>query len=192
MKQIRKILSILSIFILAVAVFQFDGIKNKVNASETPILNDIIFPQKYQYDVDYQKEIQLAESLLNENSAIELPDQISIGEDIYENIMNEDKFSDWIQVARNHGAGLFALPYTDLFTIVKDEKPIVHISTGAASALEDHADILGELLAELEYGTEIQSDVEKVINTGEEINVELGDYQGYYIFKEEGWIYVMW
>lgn len=57
-------------------------------------------------------------------------DSIIIGDTEYINLMHEEKFEDWISVAEKYGAELYAIPYSDVFAIVKDEEVLVGIVLG--------------------------------------------------------------
>ena len=197
MKNFNKIIAIISIFVLSVAIYQYDSNLNKVNASESNAFVESIFPQKHDINIDKVKKINTDRfeekgQLAPHEPEKQLAEQVTFGEDVYVNIMEEENFSDWIAVAKKYDAGLYAIPYTDVFSIIKEETPMVHISTGAASALVENANILTDLLKNDDNFSGITEDIQSVIDTGEEISVEVADYEGYYIYEEDGWIFVLW
>ncbi|MBS4217587.1 hypothetical protein KHA96_04570 [Bacillus sp. FJAT-49711] len=122
-----------------------------------------------------------------------LPKEVTIDGTIFINIMNEEKFSDLSQLARKYNAGLYAIPESDVFAIVKEDNPIFFMSTGAKSALKDYSDLLSESLAfsGFENLEEVRNNLNSVLETGKEVNIVDG-YEGYSIFQEDEWVYVSW
>ncbi|MEH7276991.1 hypothetical protein [Neobacillus vireti] len=122
-------------------------------------------------------------------------DSIMIGDSKYINLMEEEKFQDWINVAEKYGAGLYAIPYSDVFAIVKEGEVLVGMSTGVASAAPNHIDILCDLMADKgEAAEEIIEGIKHVAETGESVQLtgpqEFGD--DYTIEKLDEWVVVTW
>jgi hypothetical protein len=135
------------------------------------------------------------EPLVEEKEETAAEDSIMIGDSKYINMMQEEKFQDWINLAVKHGAALYAIPYSDVFAIVKDAKVLVGMSTGVASATPNHIDILCELMADKGDSAEkIIEGVKQVAQTGESVQVigpqEFGD--DYSIEKQDEWVVVSW
>ncbi|MCR2822843.1 hypothetical protein [Lederbergia panacisoli] len=122
-----------------------------------------------------------------------LPDEVTIDDTVFVNIMNEEKFSSMSELARKYNAGLYAIPESDVFAIVKDGDPIFFMSTGAKSALREYKDLLSESLAFSGFDNlkEVLNNLNTVLKTGKEVNMTDG-YEGYSIFQEEGWVYISW
>jgi hypothetical protein len=122
-------------------------------------------------------------------------DSIIIGDTEYINLMHEEKFNDWISVAEKYGAALYAIPYSDVFAIVKDNEVIAGMSTGVATAAPNHIDLLCDLMADKgEFAKEIIDGIRNVAQTGESVQVtgpqEFGD--DFSIDKQDEWIVVSW
>jgi hypothetical protein len=122
-------------------------------------------------------------------------DSIMIGDSEYINLMHEEKFQDWINVAEKYGAALYAIPYSDVFAIVKDEEVLVSMSTGVASATPNHIDILSDLMADKgESAEKIIEGIKHVAQTGESVQLvgpqEFDD--DFSIQKQDEWIVVSW
>lgn len=135
------------------------------------------------------------EPLVDEKKETPAEDSIMIGDSKYINLMHEEKFQDWINVAVKYGATLYAIPYSDVFAIVKDEEVLVGMSTGVASAAPNHIDILCDLMADKgESAEKIIEGIKQVAQTGESVQVagpqEFDD--DYSIEKQDEWIVVSW
>jgi hypothetical protein len=129
-----------------------------------------------------------AELLAEEKEEKPAADSIIIGDSEYINMMHEEKFQDWISVAEKYGAALYAIPYSDVFAIVKDEEVLVGMSTGVASAAPNHLDILSDVMVHKEEASEkIIESINTVAQTGESIH---GD--GFSIEMQDDWIVVSW
>jgi predicted RND superfamily exporter protein len=129
-----------------------------------------------------------SELLAEEKEAIPAADSIIIGDSEYINMMHEEKFQDWISVAEKYGAALYAIPYSDVFAIVKDEEVLVGMSTGVASAAPNHLDILSDVMVHKEEAAEkIIESINTVAQTGESVH---GD--DFSIEMQDGWIVVSW
>lgn len=136
-----------------------------------------------------------AEPLLNEKEETPAEDSIVIGDSEYINLMHEGKFQDWINVAVKYGAALYAIPYSDVFAIVKDEEVLVGMSTGIASATPHHIDILCDLMVDKgESAEEIIEGIKHVAQTGESVQLagpqEFDD--DFSIAKQDEWVVVSW
>ncbi len=135
------------------------------------------------------------ESLVDEKEETPAEDSIIIGDTEYIKISHEEKFQDWLTVAEKYGAALYAIPYSDVFAIVKDEEVLVGMSTGVASAAPNHIDILCDLMADKgEYSSEIIEGIQHVAQTGDSVQVngpqEFGD--DFAINQQDEWIVVSW
>jgi hypothetical protein len=129
-----------------------------------------------------------AELLAEEKEETPAEDSIIIGDTEYINLMHEEKFQDWISVAEKYGAALYAIPYSDVFAIVKDGEVLVGMSTGVASAAPNHLDILSDVMVHKEKASEkIIESINTVAQTGERIQ---GD--GFSIEMQDDWIVVSW
>jgi hypothetical protein len=118
-----------------------------------------------------------------------------IGDSEYINLMHEEKFQDWINVAVKYGATLYAMPYSDVFAIVKDGEVLVGMSTGVASATPNQIDILCDLMADkAESAEKIIEGIKHVAETGESVRLvgpqEFDD--DFSIEKQDEWIVVSW
>lgn len=122
-------------------------------------------------------------------------DPIIIGDSEYINLMQEEKFQDWINVALKHHATLYAIPYSDVFAIVKDGEVLVGMSTGVASAMPNHIDILSDLMADKgESAEKLIEGIKHVAEKGESVQLvgpqEFDD--DFSIEKQDEWIVVSW
>jgi hypothetical protein len=138
---------------------------------------------------------ELSEPLVDEKEETPAEDSIIIGDSEYINLMKEEKFQDWINVAVKHGATLYAIPYSDVFAIVRDGEVLVGMSTGVASATPNHIDILCDLMADKgESAEKLIESIKLVAQTGESVQLigpqEFGD--DYSIEKQDEWIVVSW
>jgi hypothetical protein len=147
-----------------------------------------------EHDITYVSQ-EPSEPLVDEKEATPAEDTIIIGDTEYINLMQEEKFQDWISVAEKYGAVLYAIPYSDVFAIVKDEEVLVGMSTGVASAAPNHIDILCDLMVDKgESADQIIEGINHVAQTGESVQLagpqEFGD--DYSIVKQDEWIVVSW
>jgi hypothetical protein len=145
-------------------------------------------------DITYVSQ-EPSEPLVDEKEETHAEDFIMIGDTEYINLMQEEKFQDWISVAEKYGAALYAIPYSDVFAIVKDEEVLVGMSTGVASAAPNHIDILCDLMVDKgESADQIIEGINHVAQTGESVQLagpqEFGD--DYTIVKQDEWIVVSW
>lgn len=121
-------------------------------------------------------------------------DFIIIGESKYINIMHEEKFKHWITVAEKYGTKLYAIPFSDVFAIVKEGDVLVGMSTGVANAKPENIDILCDVFSdEGEYAVRIIDGIKQVAQTGEGVHLEGADeYNVISIFKQDERIIVSW
>lgn len=136
-----------------------------------------------------------SDPLVDENEETHSEDYIMIGDSKYINLMHEEKFNDWITVANEYGATLYAIPYSDVFAIVKDEEVLVGMSTGVANATQKNIDILCDLMLDKGESTEkIIEGIKHVAQTGESVQLvgpqEFDD--DFSIVKQDEWIVVSW
>lgn len=135
------------------------------------------------------------EFLVEEKEETPAEDSIIIGDTEYINLMHEEKFQDWISVADKYGAALYAIPYSDVFAIVKDGEVLVSMSSGVASAEPNHIDILCDVMVDKgESAVKIIEGIHHVAQTGESVLLagpqEFGD--DFSIVKQDEWIVVSW
>lgn len=171
---------LMSLFLIAAGAFYYDGTQSRANATEN---ND---------DVSELSDEE-NQQLLN-NQSEQPNDEIIIENERYVNIMAEGKFAELSKIASENGATLYAIPNSGRFAIVKDGTPIFQMSTGIKAASVDHADLLAEAFAlgGFEEFKNLSDNIDHVIKTGEEVYEELGEYEGYVIYQEDGWIFVSW
>ncbi|RYI27872.1 hypothetical protein EVU96_15545 [Bacillus infantis] len=137
------------------------------------------------------EEADLAETIAEKR--IVQKDTIKIGDRLYDNVMDDSKFSRLIKPSKKYGAKLYALAGTDLFVIAKDGKPIVYMSTGTCSASADYANLLAELFASgFEEYKKLQENILFSAETGAEISVKFEQYTAYSIKNVNGEITVSW
>jgi hypothetical protein len=136
-----------------------------------------------------------SEPVVGEMEETPAEDYIVIGDTKYINLMHEEKFQEWITVAVKYGAILYAIPYSDVFAIVKEEEVLVGMSTGVVSATANHIDILCDLMVDKgESADKIIEGIKQVAQTGESVHLvgpqEFGD--DFTIVKQDEWIVVSW
>ncbi|TYS67076.1 hypothetical protein FZC76_16250 [Sutcliffiella horikoshii] len=119
---------------------------------------------------------------------------VTIGDYTYHKIL-DDRFKSHIAIAEKHDAHLYGIPESDGFMIYHETEGILlSMSTGAAVAEVEHAEVLIDYFS-TEGWSEYEGIVEginHVLDTGEEVNVDLGDYVGYFISLDNGSIVVFW
>lgn len=124
----------------------------------------------------------------------EQPETVTLGDYTYHKI-NDEKFNNHIAIAEKHGANLYGIPNSDGFMIYHETEGILlSMSTGVAGTDPTHAEVLVDYFSTdnwKEY-TGIVEGIKHVLETGEEVNVDLGDYVGYYISLDEGRIVVFY
>ncbi|MDQ1000510.1 hypothetical protein QFZ28_000910 [Neobacillus niacini] len=162
--------------------------------TQSSLLNSSQTVEEKEDEIEIQSQ-EPTESLVEEKGETPAEDSIIIGGTEYINLMHEEKFQDWISVAEKYGAILYAIPYSDVFAIVKDGEVLVSMSTGVASASPNHIDILCELMSDKgEAAGIIIEGIKHVAHTGESIQLagpqEFGD--DFSIVKQDEWIVVSW
>ncbi|CAM4006923.1 hypothetical protein [Lederbergia lenta] len=171
---------LMSLFLIAAGAFHYDGSQSRANATENS--NKV-------------SEINAGETqhLINRNSK-QAENEIIIDGERFENIMEEEKFADLSKIAQDSDANLYAIPNSGQFAIVKDGTPIFRMSTGIKAASVDHVHILSEAFAigGMEEFNNLPKNIDQVLKTGEEVYVELSEYEGYVVYQEDGWIIVSW
>lgn len=164
-------------------------VANKIPAESQKVVDDV--------NIDQQEDENAA--VTEENVDViedEVPstESIMIGEEEFF-LVEDQKFAHLINVAEKYEAKLYAIPYSDVFAIVKEDgTPIFHKSTGYAAAKLNEPDILYDVFSN--YGDDaedIANGIQQVIDTGEDVTVE-GTYEpyGYAIFQRDDWIAVSW
>ena len=109
---------------------------------------------------------------MDEKEETPAEDFIMIGDSKYINLMHEEKFQEWITVAVKYGATLYAIPYSDVFAIVKDEEVLVGMSSGVASATSNNIDILCDLMIDKSESAEKMIEgIKHVAQTGESVQL---------------------
>lgn len=161
---------------------------------ETQSLNSSQTVEEKENDIQTLSQ-EPSEPLVDEAEETDTEDFIMIGDSKYINLMHEEKFQDWKTVAVEYGATLYAIPYSDVFAIVKDEEVLVGMSTGVASATANNIDILCDLMVDKgESAEKIIEGIRHVDQTGESVQLvgplEFGD--DFSIEKQGEWIVVSW
>jgi hypothetical protein len=119
---------------------------------------------------------------------------VIIGDYTYHKILDE-RFKSHITIAEKHGAHLYGIPESDGFMIYHETEGILlSMSTGAAMADVEHAEVLIDYFSTEDWTeyTGIVEGIKHVLETGEEVSVDLGDYVGYFISLDNGRIVVFW
>ena len=126
-----------------------------------------------------------------EEKAAPAEDEVVIDGTMYMLAMDEEKHPNLLGLitpVRNYGAALYGVPESDVFTVVKDGKPIAYMSTGVKAVLPEHAGMVKEMFTGSYAG--IKEDIDRVLETGEPVTVELEEYVGYHILLEDGWLII--
>lgn len=121
-----------------------------------------------------------------------VPDSIELFGSTYEKVTDE-KFSVYINVASENGAGFYAIPNSDVFAIVKNGEVLFQMSTGIKAVPMTKVEILVRIFektGEFNLVGPIVDDIRKVASTGETISVEGENYTGYSVFIQDEWILV--
>ncbi|WP_226682296.1 hypothetical protein [Sutcliffiella horikoshii] len=124
----------------------------------------------------------------------EQPETVTLGDYTYHKI-NDEKFKNHIAIAEKHGANLYGIPNSDGFMIYHETEGILlSMSTGAAGTDPTHAEVLIDYFSTDDWSeyTGIVEGIKHVLETGEEVNVDLGDYIGYFISLDDGMIVVFY
>ena len=122
------------------------------------------------------------------------PETVTLGDYTYHRI-HDEKFKNHIAIAEKYGANLYGIPYSDGFMIYSEtEGVLLSMSTGAAGTDPTHAEVLIDYFSTddwMEY-TGIVDGIKHVLETGEEVSVDLGNYVGYFISLDNGSIIVLY
>ncbi|MEK3886418.1 hypothetical protein [Bacillus sp. FSL K6-3431] len=192
---------LMSLFLLAAGAFHYEGSQSRANATEnSDEVNAIDNGEKSsinQQNMDKQKENSEMQHSNRESSNLDSKqavDEMIIDDELYVNIMDDEKFADLSKIARSNDAQLYAIPNSGSLAIVKDGTPIFQMSTGVKAVNVDHVNILSEAFAlgGFEEFKNLSENIDHVLKTGEEVNVELSEYEGYFIYQKDGWIIVSW
>lgn len=135
------------------------------------------------------------EPQVDEKEETHAEETIIIEDSTFISFMHEEKFQDWITVAKKYGATLYAIPYSDVFAIVKDGEVLVGMSTGVASATPNHIDIICDLMINrVESADKLIEGIKHVAQTGESVQLtgpqEFDD--DFSIVQQDEWIVVSW
>jgi hypothetical protein len=122
------------------------------------------------------------------------PQTVSNGDYTYHKIV-DDRFKSTIAIAEKYGASLYGIPESDGFMIYHDTVgTLLFMSTGAAVAELANADVIIDYFSTgnwTEYPGIVEG-IHEVVETGQEVRVDLGDYIGYVITMDNGKIVVWW
>ncbi|MFK4997910.1 hypothetical protein ACI2OX_12125 [Bacillus sp. N9] len=148
---------------------------DKIELDQESLTNNAVTSAERVNEHIASKENQLSEAPIevqNEQSVEE--DTFTLDGSVYERIVSEEKFSHWIEVAERYDSKLYAIPFSDVFAIVKDKTPIVHMSTGVAAAEVKNAEILKELFSRdgFEEYEGIVENIDTVSETGKKYRLQ--------------------
>ncbi len=134
-------------------------------------------------------------TVVHNDEEVEQPaETVTIGEYTYHKI-DDEKFTSHIAIAKKYGANLYGIPESDGFMIYHEsEGVLLFMSTGAAVAELAKADLIIDYFSTEDW-TEyvgIVDGINQVLETGQEVRVDLGDYIGYVITLDNGRIVVWW
>jgi hypothetical protein len=203
-KRVKTIIIMVSLVVVT-GVFTYVSTNFKTNSAQkvmkqdekqpvintTPMIDNNLNAPEENKDVSIEMEEKTEPVTFEEEQST---DMIVINGNKYVSVMDRGEFSHRIEVALKYGAKLYAIPNSDGFAIVKDGVPIVHMSTGVASAKPSNTDILCDLFSDQgEYATGIAEGIKHVVQTGEigTVGVTPGT-TGFAIFKRDEWIIVSW
>lgn len=192
-----SVLVFITLFLIAATVFHYNGKPSNVNASDNPVM-ELESPLEMNNDdtINIENNDNNVLPVSNKDEVEEIaekyPDELTIDNEVFVKIMDDEKFKEISDIARSYGAALYAIPYSDVFVIIKDEQPIFHMSAGVKGALPEYSTILKEAFNNDEYSefTGLLDNIDYVVNTGKSVDVELEDYISYSIFQSDGWIIV--
>lgn len=104
------------------------------------------------------------------------------------------RFEEDLALAQKYGSGLYALPHSCLFAFIKDGEIIFSLSTGYASINLEYKDMAIEFFSSKGFSayTGLVENINHVLDTGEEVDIMLDEYIGYYIAMDEERISVSW
>lgn len=103
-------------------------------------------------------------------------------------------FEEELALAQKYGAGLYGIPNSCLFAFIKDGEIIFSLSTGYASINLEYKEMALEFFSSKGFSayTGLVENIKHVLETGEEVDIMLDEYIGYYIAKDEERISVSW
>jgi hypothetical protein len=160
-----------------------------------------------------ERSEQVAEEPIEEEPIVEEPVTIPIVEEpIQEEPVQEVLSGEYIEIngtkfyavtnsfeedralAQKYGAGLYGIPNSCLFVFIKDGEIIFNLSTGYASIDLEYKEMAVEFFSSEGFSdySGIVENIKHVLETGEEVDIMLEDYIGYYIYKDEERINVSW
>ncbi len=231
MKKKLGFIAFMSVFLLSVCAFHYEGTQSRVAATQDKVipsnenqqLISNVSGEESSKKVEQGKNKQTEEIIKNEDNgseakaedtskgqksdssgsssdtsqpekAEEAQDKVKIGDQEFVNIMDREKFAYLANIAKKNNAILYAVPNSDVFTIVKDGKQIFDMSTGIASTPVEYSDMLKELFNQegfQEYKG-INENIHLVMETGAKVTVEFEEYIGYAIYMKNGRIVISW
>ena len=163
-------------------------VTQSIPVSTSPLIeNNLDAPSAPQVSSDQEEDVILEED--------QSEDFILIEDTKYINLMHEEKFIDWITVAEKYWAKLYAIPYSDVFAIVKDGEVLVGMSTGIKNAKSENINILCDLMSDNGvYAPDIIEGIKHVNQTGESVQLVGPDEfdDDFSIFMQDDWIVVSW
>lgn len=193
MKRKRFTLIFLSLLFLVLSACQNEGSQSQAGAVPDPKVESAVIEEAVMETNISMKDDDEVKPLpvTTENSADQSNQQDSSSKekvmiDGYEYIliMDEAEYSNLthlISAAKNYGAQLYGIAYSDVFAILKDGKTIAHMSVGYKSVLPEHAEMIKAMFSE-EYSG-IQEDIDFVIKNNVPVEKEL-----YSISLNNGWL----
>lgn len=111
--------------------------------------------------------------VVNKGEETHVPNSIELFGSTYEKITDE-KFSVYINVASELGAGFYAIPNSDVFAMVKNGEVLFQMSTGIKAVPKTNVELLVNIIektGELNLVGPIADDIRKVASSGETISV---------------------
>lgn len=130
--------------------------------------------------------------VVSKGEETQVPDSVELFGSTYEKITDE-KFSVYINVASELGAGFYAIPNSDVFAMVKNGEVVFQMSTGLKAVPKANVELLVSIFektGEFNLVGPIADDIRKAASTGETISVEGENYTGYSVFVQDEWILV--
>lgn len=104
------------------------------------------------------------------------------------------RFDNELALAQKYGAGFYGIPNSCIFAFIKDGEIIFSLSTGYASINLEYKEMAVEFFSSKGFSeyTGLVENIKHVLETGEEVEIMMEDYIGYYIAKDEERISVSW
>lgn len=193
MKRKRFTLIFLSLLFLVLSACQNEGSQSQADAVPDPKVESAVIEEAVMETNISMKDDDEVKPLpvTTENSTDQSNQQDSSSKekvmiDGYEYILIMDEaeypnLTHLISAAKNYGAQLYGIAYSDVFAILKDGKTIAHMSVGYKSVLPEHAEMIKAMFSE-EYSG-IQEDIDFVIKNNVPVEKEL-----YSISLNNGWL----